>query len=184
MSIDKKKVIIIVLIIISLIDIYFLTSSAKNKLETVRDSKQEYQDKRLKGFVTLDNMDDIFYVVKDRYSSLSIISALRNDTRYINFILEDILKAESIDEYYISNEEAIKNIFGFTSIDDFKEFYNAIEPLQKLNSYEVIKTSIRASSDKYVFDLKLKGNEEVIIPITVNIKDSKNLKTMSFWNMR
>ncbi|WP_315069248.1 hypothetical protein [uncultured Clostridium sp.] len=178
-----KKILIVCLIILGLVDIYFLASTAKEKYDRSMASKPQYKDNRLEGYVALNNMDDIFNVIKDRTSCLSVISALRYDTRYINFILEDVPKAKTTDTYYKANEEAIKDIFGFTSSDEFKDFYDTIKPLQHMDSYDVLTDTINISSDKYTFNIQMHGDQDIIIPITINVTDAKNMKSTSFWNM-
>jgi hypothetical protein len=183
LSSNQKKLIIFSIVFIGIVELYFMFGAAKEHYQKKASNKEYININTLKN-IPFTNMEDTFDYIKDRNNCLTVISALATDIRYINIILEDVPKSKSIDEYYIANKGAISDIYGLTSLEEFKNFYDTIAPLQVLNKYEMSVETINNSSDKYNFELKLEGNEDVTIPVVINVKDLKNMKSSSFWNKR
>lgn len=183
MSSNQRKLIIFSIVFIGIVDLYFMFGSAKEHYQKKASNKEYISINTLKN-MPFTNMEDTFDYIKDRNNCLTVISAIATDIRYINIILEDVPKAKNIDEYYTANKGAISDIYGLTSSEEFNNFYDIIVPLQVLNKYEVNAETINNLSDKYNFELKLEGNVDVTIPVIINVKDPKNMKSTSFWNKR
>ncbi|UYZ38939.1 hypothetical protein OD350_29060 (plasmid) [Clostridium beijerinckii] len=182
MDSNKKKLIVAFIVLIGLMDIYFLFGVTKENVQRKIISNNDISNS-LKN-IPFTNMNDMFNSIKDNKTCSTLVVALMNDTKYINIILEDVPKAKNTSEYYMANKNTISELYGITSSEEFENFYDELKPLEILNMYEVNIDTINNTSDKYDFEIKLKGNEDVVIPVIINVKDSKNMKSSSFWNKR
>lgn len=178
----QDKRIVIFLIILLSIGMYTVYTINKNKNNRIK-GKEIHKEIDLEKRTVLTNMEEVFEIVEDSDRCSNMLSELIKSTQYINILLEDIPKADNVEEYYSFNKTAISSIFGITSEEEFKKFYEVIKPLQKLNKYEIIINSINETVNKYTFDVKLKGQEDIIMPILIVVNDFNN-KSSSYWNMR
>ena len=178
----NKNLFIGLLILIGISGVFMLNlvfNKSSNNAEAEMSSIEE-----LNHNIIFNNSDELFNIIEDADTNTTILLELSNTIRYINIILQDMPKANSVNEYYDINKEAISNIYGLNTVEEFTDFYNLIEPLQILKKYEIVSGSIKNTASKYNITIKLQGEEEVSIPILINIKDASNHVDSSLWNKR
>lgn len=174
MNKNIKNTIIFILMIV--LEVYFSYRVFTNS------NNEKVQSSPVVDTIKINNMDYIYDNINEDQHCTTLLSEVSETMRYINIILEDVPKAKDIEEYYNANEGAITNIYSFTSEKEFEKFYKAIKPIKKLSEYEL--NNISNLSYKYQFDLKLIGEEEVIIPIELYINDENKYKATSYWNLK
>lgn len=182
MKLKNRNLFIGLLILIGISGVFMLNlvfNKSSNNAEAEMSSIEEFNHN-----IIFNNSDELFNTVEDADTNTTILLELSNTIRYINIILQDMPKANSVNEYYDINKEAISNIYGLNTVEKFTDFYNLIEPLQILKKYEIVSGSIKNTASKYNITIKLQGEEEVSIPILINIKDASNHVGSSHWNKR
>ena len=183
LSIIKKRLLIILLIILVLVGLgnsYVLLKNRNgiNNKEVVQEQTYSENKERIK----ITNLNEIYDAIKDQKSCSAMIIQIDNSIQYINIILEDVPKAINVEDYYKANQEAINNIFALTTESEFSDFYKKIVPLQELDSYEILTNTIENIDSNYKLEVKLKGNDDITIPITICVTDANKLESSIYWN--
>lgn len=150
---DKRiRNILIFFLVVNLIILLFAIISVINKeyKTIISDSNKKYIDNKIekeenkKGFK---NIEELYKNYKGEIPKSDISDKIKIVVdQYFNILYENIIKEnKDVVEYFNKNKESIKNRFGITDVEDFR---NLIEQLQKLNcsvkdyySYEVLDNS-------------------------------------------
>lgn len=169
----KITIIFILMIVLGMFFSYKVFTNNTNK---------EVDNLHVVDVIRINNMDYIYDSITEDQHCSTVLSEMSETMRYINIILEDVPKAKSIKEYYYANKGAISKIYSFTSEKEFEKFYKTIKPIKKLREYEL--NNISNISYKYKFDLKLIGEDKVVIPIELYINDENKYKATSYWNLK
>ena len=169
-----------IFVLIAIWGVYFSyrTFSSNNIKET-----SQYSYATTYEIPVMNDTDNFYENVNDNYVCTTILYESTETVRYINIILEDTPKAKNIKEYYKANKTAIDSMFSFSSEKDFEELYEKIKKINRLKSYSIVSNNVnKVSPDRYTYNLKLIGLEEVEIPIMIYMEDKEKYKAKSYWN--
>lgn len=182
MNKEKKILLVILLILVGLIASFtsYMLITDKSKRDNKIKVEQNYSN--LNNEFTYIELDSLFTLVNNQKNSATIIKEITDSLKYINIILEDVPKADTVDDYYRANNYAISELYSLTSQKEFRTFYDKIAPLQKFKQCEILTDTIKNTAYEYSVQVKLIGNEEIVIPVIIFIQDAEKLESTSYWN--
>lgn len=180
----KKILLIILLVLLGAIAIFtsYILATGNSKTKEEIKAEQETLELNLNKGIKITNINNVYNVITNYSTCGAITKEITNSSKYINIILEDVPKADTIEEYYKANKKTISVLYALTTEEEFINFYKKIQLLQEFKECEVLIDTIQNTSDEYSLKLKLIGNTDVIMPVTIHINDKDKLLCTSYWN--
>lgn len=166
----------LIFVAIGLLGLYFSYNTFSKK---IRESEQ-YTYTNSTYTVKINNIDYVYDHIENDEECSAIMSEITNTLRYMNIILEDVPRADSTDDYYYANKEAINEIYSLCTEEQFQTFYKTIKPIERLSEYKIC--NISNKNDKYHLELELSGEKKITIPLDIYIDNINTLECTSYWN--
>lgn len=181
---EKKVLLILLLLVVGLITIFmsYILIINNCKVEEIRKLEGTNIELSLNKGIKVTNLNDVYNSISDYHNCGIIIKELTNSIKYFNIILEDVPKADTVNQYYRVNNYTISELYALTSEEEFNKFYTKIAPLQELKGFEILTNTIQNTAYEYSLEVKLIGNEEIIIPVIISINDVEKMESTSYWN--
>lgn len=158
MNNKKIRLILIIFLVINLIVLFVIIgimSKEKKKIDS-SNSETEYRENGTKSERESRGFKDITVLYQNYKGELAKTNISEKIevvvNQYFKILFKNVIeKNKDITEYFNENKESIRNRFGITNVEDFK---NLIRQIQKLNcsvsdcnSYEVLKDSFLQEGD-------------------------------------
>nr|WP_172688166.1 hypothetical protein [Clostridium botulinum] len=181
---EKKVLLILLLLVVGLITIFmsYILIINNCKVEEIRKLEGTNIELSLNKGIKVTNLNDVYNSISDYHNCGIIIKELTNSIKYFNIILEDVPKADTVNQYYRVNNYTISELYALTSEEEFNTFYTKIAPLQELRGFEILTNTIQNTAYEYSLEVKLIGNKEMIIPVIISINDVEKMESTSYWN--
>lgn len=181
---EKKILLILLLLVVGLITIFmsYILIINNCKVEEIRKLEGINIELSLNKGIKVTNLNDVYNSISDYHNCGIIIKELTNSIKYFNIILEDVPKADTVNQYYRVNNYTISELYALTSEEEFNTFYTKIAPLQELRGFEILTNTIQNTAYEYSLEVRLIGNKEIIIPVIISINDVEKMESTSYWN--
>lgn len=124
--------------------------------------------------IYLENRLEFIKNIKNFDNAISVCNGLVESTLYIDFLIEDF-KSEELEKYFNANTTVLVKLYGISDFKEFEKFYNLIKDLGKLKSYEIILDTVIEKGNVYNFELVLKGDIDITLPVTAATLNSEDM---------